>query len=159
MTRPTLTQKTGKARPRTPVPRPAFDRVADALADRVGSLFVRLGAGLVSFVAILLCPIRLKFITMGAAVVGFWLGARDEFRLIREEWRQEREERRRLGRIIEAEWQRFCLTSPEALACEVGRPFPMEGARMVPKGAKRRREELLRAGLDAIERDQGIPPK
>ena len=116
-------------------------RVDGAVAETTTRAFAWIGRSLISLVALILWPVRLSLIMLGAGIAGFWQGAWDEYRLIREEWRQDQKERRRLGNIIEAEWDRLGLTSAEAPGREAGRS----------------REELLRAGLNAIERDQGVP--
>lgn len=123
---------------RKPAPQSFGEQVDAAVAGTTARGFAWLGRSLVGLVALILWPIRLWLIMLGAGIGGFCQGARDEYRLIREEWREDRDERHRLGNIIEAEWDRLGLTSAEARDREVGR----------------RRDELYRAGLEAIERDQ-----
>ena len=115
------------------------ERVDAAVAETTARGFAWLGRSLIGIVALILWPIRICLIMLGAGIGGFWQGARDEYRLIREEWREDREERRRLGNIIEAGWDRLGLTSADARDREVGP----------------RREELYRAGVEAIKRDRG----
>lgn len=124
---------------RRPAPQSFGERVDAAVAETTTRAFAWIGRSLIDLGAMILWPIRLWLIMLGAGIGGFCQGAWEEYRLIREEWRQDREERRRLGNIIEAEWDKLGLTSAEARDRAVGR----------------RRDELFRAGLEAIERDRG----
>ncbi|MBM1311930.1 hypothetical protein JQT66_16950 [Sulfitobacter mediterraneus] len=135
---------------RRTAPQTLGERVDAAVAETTARGFVWLGRSLIGLVAMILWPIRLWLIMLGAGIAGFWQGARDEYRLIREEWREDRIEQERLARTIETAWHDAGLTTPEARARATHLPDDQNPDLVVNGTAMSRKEVLRRVGLDAV---------
>lgn len=139
---------------RKPTPQTFGERVDAAVAETTAWGFAWIGRSLIGLVAMILWPVRLWLIMLGAGIGGFWQGARDEYRLIREEWREDRIEQERLARTIEAAWEDAGLTTPEARARAAQLPDDHNPDLVVNGTAMTRKEVLRSVGLDAVSKDK-----
>ncbi|SPH23921.1 hypothetical protein DEA8626_02998 [Defluviimonas aquaemixtae] len=139
---------------RKPAPQSFGERVDAAVVETTTRAFAWLGCSLVGIFAMILWPVRLWLIMLGAGIAGFWQGARDEYRLILEEWREDRIEQERLARTIEAAWEDAGLTTPEARARAAQLPDDQNPDLFINGTPMSRKEVLRQVGMAAVRKER-----